>query len=155
MLDQFTYISLGLVRAPITTTGAQVASRIVLVWGAVFFFPSLAKSAAYSSMLFAWSVTEVIRYSYFVVTLSGYSPGFIKWLRYNTFFVLYPIGISSECWILYKAIEPARKRGEHYAWLLQFILLVYVPGELLLFSATSTSFANQRYLQDHIFFTHT
>jgi very-long-chain (3R)-3-hydroxyacyl-CoA dehydratase len=107
----------------------QVASRILLVWGIVFNFPWLAKSPAYSTMLIAWSVTEVIRYSYFALTLSGYSPGFISWLRYNAFFVLYPLGISSECWLIYKAIEPAKELRQEYTWLLQSILVIYIPGE--------------------------
>jgi len=124
----------GLVRAPVRTTVMQVASRFLLVWGVVDNFPSLAKSTAYSTMLIAWSVTEVIRYSFFVLTLSGYSPGFIGWLRYNTFFVLYPLGISSECVLVYKAIEPARKRGQEYAWALQLVLLVYIPGSYILFT---------------------
>jgi very-long-chain (3R)-3-hydroxyacyl-CoA dehydratase len=106
----------------------QVASRLLLVWGIVDNFPFLAKSAGYSSMLTAWSVTEVIRYSYFVLTLSGYLPGFISWFRYNTFFVLYPLGISSECWLIYKAIEPAKQLRQEYAWVLQLILFIYVPG---------------------------
>lgn len=107
----------------------QVASRLLLVWGVVDPFPGLAKSAVYSSMLVAWSVTEVIRYSYFVLNLSGYQPAFITWLRYNTFYVLYPMGISSECYMIYKAIEPARKLRQEYAWALQLILLIYIPGK--------------------------
>ena len=107
----------------------QVASRILLVWGIVNNFPFLAKSAGYSSMLIAWSVTEVIRYLYFVLNLSGFQPGFVTWLRYNTFYVLYPLGISSECWMIYKAIEPARRIGQEYVWALQLILLIYIPGK--------------------------
>jgi very-long-chain (3R)-3-hydroxyacyl-CoA dehydratase len=107
----------------------QVASRLALVWGVVNSFPFLAKSAVYSSMLIAWSVTEVIRYSYFVLTLSGYQPAFITWLRYNTFTVLYPMGISSECWMIYKAIAPAREWRQELAWGLQLLLLVYIPGK--------------------------
>jgi very-long-chain (3R)-3-hydroxyacyl-CoA dehydratase len=108
----------------------QVASRLLLVWGIVNNFPFLAKSAGYSSMLLAWSVTEVIRYSYFTLTLSGYSPAFISWLRYNTFFLLYPLGISSECWLIYKAIAPAKRLRQEYAWVLQLILFIYIPGKL-------------------------
>lgn len=118
-------------RAPIATTAMQVASRLLLVWPVVNNFPFLAKSPAYSSMLLAWSVTEVIRYSYFVFNLSGYSPRIITWLRYNAFFVLYPLGISSECWLIWEAIEPARNIRQEYAWALQFILFIYVPGRSL------------------------
>lgn len=99
-------------------------------------FPSLGRSAAYSSMLYAWSVTEVIRYSFFVVTLSGYQPGFIKWLRYNTFYFLYPLGISSECYLIYKGVQKAKESrkisyGQELAWLYQLILFIYIPGKML------------------------
>ncbi|RDL39673.1 uncharacterized protein BP5553_04013 [Venustampulla echinocandica] len=117
-LLEVVHAATGLVRAPISTTGMQVASRILLTWGVVNSFPSLAKSAVYSCMLVAWSVTEVIRYSYFTITLSGYAPKFITWLRYNTFYVLYPMGISIDTvylcsWIVYSvyAYDEAEKEG--------------------------------------------
>lgn len=40
------------------------------------------------------------------------------------------MGISSECWLIYKAIQPARELRAEYAWALQLILLIYVPGKL-------------------------
>lgn len=107
----------------------QVASRFLLVWGIVNNFPFLASSPFYSSMLTAWSVTEVIRYSYFVGSLSGYVPGFLQWLRYNTFFVLYPLGISSECKLVYDALGPAGIWSPWYKYYLVGVLAVYVPGE--------------------------
>lgn len=107
----------------------QVASRLLLVWGIIYNFHPLARSPAYSSMLTAWSVTEVIRYSYFVLNLSGYHSRVITWLRYNTFYVLYPMGISSECWLIYRAVTPAGKMRAEYAWALQLILIIYIPGE--------------------------
>ncbi len=119
-----------MVRAPVSTTAMQVSSRLLLVWGIVNNFPFLARSTAYSTMLVAWSITEVIRYSYFVIILSGYSPGLVTWLRYNTFYVLYPLGICSECWLIFKAIEPAKRIRVEYACVLQLILFIYVPGKL-------------------------
>ncbi len=107
----------------------QVSSRILLVWFIINPFPFLAKSSVYSSMLIAWSVTEVIRYSYFTLSLSGFLPEFWSWLRYNTFYVLYPMGISSECYLIWKAVEPAKELRQEYAWALQAILAIYVPGE--------------------------
>jgi very-long-chain (3R)-3-hydroxyacyl-CoA dehydratase len=102
-------------------------------------------------MLIAWSVTEVIRYSFFVVTLSGYSLGIISWLRYNMFFVLYPLGISSECWLVYKAIEPARKVRQEYAWLLQLTLFIYIPG---MYGASTLGEKLANILQDRISYLH-
>ncbi|KAI0994113.1 hypothetical protein K3495_g14070 [Podosphaera aphanis] len=124
----------GLVRAPISTTAMQVASRLLLVWVVVQPFPFVAKSPGYSSMLIAWSVTEVIRYSYFVCNLSGFNPGIVTWFRYNTFYVLYPLGISSECWLLSNAISPAGKLNSAFGWALQITRLIYIPGSYILFT---------------------
>ncbi|GAB7347136.1 hypothetical protein MBLNU459_g3260t1 [Dothideomycetes sp. NU459] len=112
-LAEVLHAAFGIVRAPLLTTLMQVASRFLLVWGIVDTFPhTTSRSPVYSSMLLAWSVTEIIRYSYFAVNLStGQVPRFLTWLRYNTFFVLYPLGISSECWLVYKAIQPAKRRN--------------------------------------------
>lgn len=116
-------------RAPIGTTLMQVASRLLLVWGIVNNFPFVAKSAGYSSMLFAWGVTEVIRYGFFVFTLSGFSPRILSWLRYNLFLILYPLGAGSEAFLIYKAVPAAKKMRQEYAWVLQLILFIYVPGK--------------------------
>ncbi|KAF2161324.1 hypothetical protein M409DRAFT_28361 [Zasmidium cellare ATCC 36951] len=131
------HAAIGLVRAPLFTTLMQVASRFLLVWGIVHNFPNTTarSSPFYSSMLIAWSVTEVIRYSYFALNLLyGKVPGFLTWLRYNTFFVLYPLGISSECWLVWKAIEPARTWNLAYEWVLKLVLFVYVPGAYILYT---------------------
>ncbi|KAH7170411.1 tyrosine phosphatase-like protein [Dactylonectria macrodidyma] len=125
---------LGVVRAPLLTTLAQVASRLLLVWPIVDVFPHLALEPWYSSMLIAWSVTEVIRYSFFTLGISGFQPWFLTWLRYSTFYVLYPIGITSECNLIWKAIEPARQLNSTYPWALYAILGIYVPGSILLFT---------------------
>jgi very-long-chain (3R)-3-hydroxyacyl-CoA dehydratase len=109
----------------------QVASRFLLVWIVIFYFPGLASaSKAYSSMLFAWSLTEVIRYSYFAVNLAyGSVPPFLTWLRYNMFFVLYPLGISSECWLVWLSRGAGVKRfGIAWDWFCRLVLFVYIPG---------------------------
>lgn len=133
-LLEVVHSAVGIVRAPIGTTLMQVSSRLLLVWGIVNNFPFVARSAGYSSMLFAWGVTEVVRYGFFVFTLSGYSPGILSWLRYNTFLVLYPLGAGSEAWLVYLATGPAKKIRQEYAWVLQLILFIYIPGFYILFT---------------------
>ena len=120
----------GIVRAPLLTTLMQIASRFLLVWLIAFPFPAqTSASPAYTTMLLAWSITEVIRYSYFVFVLSGTGvPKLWTWLRYNTFLVLYPLGVASECWLVWKAVKPAGKINELYDWGLKAVLGIYVPG---------------------------
>ena len=54
--------------------------------------------------------------------------------RYNTFFVLYPIGISCECWLIFKSIPFADQLDALYALAFRIILAVYVPGSYILYS---------------------
>ncbi|KAG9523961.1 PTPLA-domain-containing protein, partial [Aureobasidium melanogenum] len=128
-LLEVVHAAVGIVRAPLFTTLMQVASRILLIWGIVYPFPNtVAFSPVYSSMLIAWSVTEVIRYSYFAINLSaGSVPAIWMWLRYNTFFVLYPLGISSECWLVWLAATGPAKQYTGVREALFAILLIYIP----------------------------
>ncbi|THY99433.1 PTPLA-domain-containing protein [Aureobasidium pullulans] len=114
----------------------QVASRILLIWGIVTPFPNtVAFSPIYSTMLIAWSITEVIRYSYFAINLStGSVPAAWLWLRYNTFFILYPLGISSECWLVWLAASGPAKQYTGVREGLFAVLLIYVPGSYILFT---------------------
>jgi very-long-chain (3R)-3-hydroxyacyl-CoA dehydratase len=114
----------------------QVASRFLLVHLIAHPFPETTrKSPAYSTMLLAWSFTEVVRYSYFVFNLSGVGvPKLWTWLRYNTFLVLYPLGVASECWLVWRAISPASKENELFGYGLYAVLAIYVPGFYVLFT---------------------
>ncbi len=84
-------------------------------------------------MLVAWSITEVIRYTYFAIRQFGLSPPYwLHWLRYSSFTILYPIGISSEVAMILKAIMgPADSFAAWYPYALSAILLSYVPGKFL------------------------
>ena len=56
------------------------------------------------------------------------APPWLVWLRYNLFFVLYPVGILSEMRMVHLAIRPAEKVDGRLAWMLWGVLAVYVPG---------------------------
>lgn len=134
----------------------QVASRLLLVWGIAYPFPhSTAHSPAFAGMMVAWSVTEVIRYSYFVFLLSsGRIPAFLSWLRYNTFYVLYPLGISCECWLVYSATGPAAQVNPLIAYGLWAVLAVYVPGEWCPYFPIRLNFNADFIAGSYILYTH-
>ncbi|KAK2871933.1 hypothetical protein FQN49_002692 [Arthroderma sp. PD_2] len=153
----------GLVRASVVTTAMQVASRLLLVWGVMYAFSPFSpvlpifesqgtavnkyfllghgmRSAQLSDWgfigcLVAWGVTECIRYGFFVFQISGQGiPKFMLWLRYNTFFVLYPVGISSECFLIYLTVTNATSLLSVLRLAFVVILLVYIPGSYVLFT---------------------
>ncbi|KAI0168443.1 tyrosine phosphatase-like protein [Pestalotiopsis sp. NC0098] len=124
----------GIVRSDPVTAAAQVASRYVAVWAVQYPFPALCASPIYSSMLFAWSLTEVIRYSYLALKLAGSEPYAFLWVRYSSYLVLYPVGILSEMGMMYLALGPAgHKFGPPYqAFLLACLGLIWPAGAYIL-----------------------
>lgn len=100
------HAAFGIVRSPVFTTAAQVASRLLVVYGAleIGHTPSR-ESWFFVQMLVAWCLSELIRYSFYALNiLAGRPPSALAWLRYSAFLVLYPMGISGEILVLYQAI---------------------------------------------------
>jgi very-long-chain (3R)-3-hydroxyacyl-CoA dehydratase len=150
-LLEITHAAFGLVRAGLLTTMLQVASRILVVWLILGQYPEIVATRtawgsetagsttgpiALAGILMAWGITEIIRYGFFVwkTDISEQVPAALTWLRYNTFFVLYPIGITSECLLIYLATKPAAKEGLGIDWFLKAVLLIYIPGSYILYT---------------------
>ncbi|OVA10810.1 Protein-tyrosine phosphatase-like [Macleaya cordata] len=132
----------GLVRSPITATLPQISSRLHVTWGILWSFPQTRKHKLVSSLVISWSFTEIIRYSFFGMKEAlGFAPSWLLWLRYSTFLVLYPTGITSEIGLIYTALKYI-KGSEKYCirmpnkWNFSFdyfyaailTLLIYFPG---------------------------
>lgn len=127
----------GIVRSPVLTTAVQVSSRLLVVYGICQLLPESPANfhLAYISLSLSWSITEIIRYSYYASNLSGGVPGWLTWLRYTTFYVLYPSGVFSETYMIYLSLgEAERVVGTWYAWALKFILATYIPGFYMLYT---------------------
>eukprot|EP00730_Choanoeca_flexa_P018259 TRINITY_DN8871_c0_g3_i1.p1 TRINITY_DN8871_c0_g3~~TRINITY_DN8871_c0_g3_i1.p1 ORF type:complete len:779 (+),score=232.77 TRINITY_DN8871_c0_g3_i1:30-2366(+) len=97
---------LGLVRAKASTTFWQVLSRVILTWCVCWIDPRVMGTLQFFTMSLAWSVTEVIRYNwYWTKAMFGDAPYPLTWCRYSFFYVLYPLGVSSELACIWKAIS--------------------------------------------------
>ncbi|QLL33827.1 hypothetical protein HG536_0F01520 [Torulaspora globosa] len=130
--------ALGIVRSPLLTTCAQVASRLLVVLGIFQCVPDTeaAKTILYVTLLTAWSITEVVRYLFYFCTLcfKNGPPVPLTFLRYNLFLVLYPLGVASELLIIHSALPLAESTyGAPYKWALIAGMLAYVPGFPVLF----------------------
>ncbi|KAJ5934262.1 hypothetical protein N7466_003809 [Penicillium verhagenii] len=123
------HAALQITRSPVFTTFTQVFARSVQVWAINYAFPSAtAPSVAYTAMLLAWSSADTIRYLYFAIMQAGYPvPALLKWSRYSLFLALYPVGISSEWWLMYKATTIASNWA--VLGIFYFFLGLYVPGK--------------------------
>lgn len=55
-------------------------------------------------MVLAWAATEVVRYAFYALGLLGAEPRALAWLRYTTFYVLYPLGAGSEAFLIYATL---------------------------------------------------
>ncbi|KAB5547511.1 hypothetical protein DKX38_010917 [Salix brachista] len=105
----------GLVRSPITATLPQIGSRLYLTWVILYSVPEIQSHFLVTSLVISWSITEAsimskvtgvsIRYSFFgMKEVLGFAPSWLMWLRYSTFLLLYPTGISSEVGLVYFAL---------------------------------------------------
>lgn len=114
------------VKSPLMTTVTQVFSRVVLV----FVLEFVPESRKFGLILlgFAWSLTEVIRYSFYFIKLMGFqTPYALLWCRYSFFIFLYPMGVSGEvitlCYTLVKY-----RTNIIVVVVLVALILYYIPG---------------------------
>lgn len=133
------HVLLGFVRSPLPTTVIQVSSRLILVWGIVERFPYTHSSPLYTTMVLAWALTEVPRYAYYALSLVGCGvPAWLTWIRYSTFYVLYPIGAGSEALVMLSTI-PEWSGGKWETWGLENrvkagMVAIWVPGLWMMYS---------------------
>lgn len=99
-----------LIRSSPMTTAFQVGSRLMLVWGVVEPVVAVRAVPQFTTMVLAWSLTEIPRYFYFsVAALTSQVPFWVTVTRYSTFLPLYPLGAGSEWLTLYSALPYIEK----------------------------------------------
>uniref|UniRef100_A0ACD5VBP1 Uncharacterized protein n=1 Tax=Avena sativa TaxID=4498 RepID=A0ACD5VBP1_AVESA len=121
---------LGLVRSPVSATLAQIFGRMYVTWAILWSSPEAQSHILVTSLMLSWSITEVIRYPFFGMRETfGFAPSWLVWLRYNTFLVLYPIGMLSEVGLIFVAMPSMKTSGRYYLhYATTAILPLYVPG---------------------------
>lgn len=94
-----------MVRSPVSATLPQISSRLYVSWGILWSFPEVRSHILVSSLVISWSITEIIRYSFFGTREAfGSAPSCFLRLRYSTFLLLYPAGITSEVGLIYNSL---------------------------------------------------
>merc|ERR1711973_331572 len=131
---------LGLVPSSVMLTAFQVSSRIFVTWAIAHSIQPVQNLLGVPLFVFAWTTTEIVRYSFYLFTLLNRLPYVLQWCRYTFFFVLYPIGITGELLTIYAALPHVRKSGLYsvvmpnqaniafsYYHFLIFVMLSYIP----------------------------
>ncbi|KAI1716441.1 protein tyrosine phosphatase-like protein, PTPLA domain-containing protein [Ditylenchus destructor] len=92
-------------------------------------------------LLVAWSITEVVRYSFYALNLLKAVPHVLTWMRYTFFIALYPLGASGEVITMISALPEIGERkhftlempnalnfGFSFYCFVIFLCLIYIPG---------------------------
>ena len=138
MLLDVVHAATGLVRSAPATAAMQVASRVLVVTVLRTNATAPTTRLGLALILAAWCPTEVIRYTYYIAKDAAPArvPRAFTWLRYSTFFVMYPLGIAGELVILHASLAGYRAHAT-LAWLqyvVYAIFVIYVPGSVYLYS---------------------
>ena len=136
-LLEIAHALIGIVKAPLLPVTFQVGGRLAVVallesqYGHRIMADSRlgqVHQAAFYAMVIAWSYADIIRFSYFLSSKDTH--GWLTWFRYSAFVLLYPVGLTTEAWIVYFG---AVKQAQSPVWVVTawIWLGLYVPGEYL------------------------
>lgn len=118
------------VKSPVLSTAAQVASRLlVLVLINVFLVQGPMRPVTGHGILivsFAWSITELVRYSFYCLQLFGLQPRWLLWMRYSFFILLYPTGVTGEWLIILTPVVAHHLRLDPYFAFAIILALSYI-----------------------------
>ncbi|XP_075985304.1 3-hydroxyacyl-CoA dehydratase 1 [Anticarsia gemmatalis] len=131
---------IGLVPSGVAVVLPQVYSRVFLVCGCLMATESAPVSPGLPICILAWSITEIIRYAYYVLNILNAVPQPLLFLRYSTFLILYPIGITGELMCMYFSLDEVAEKqlltismpnawnaAFNYYYFLIFYMLLYIP----------------------------
>ncbi|XP_060068147.1 very-long-chain (3R)-3-hydroxyacyl-CoA dehydratase 2-like [Ylistrum balloti] len=134
------HCAFGLVRSNVVLTAFQVFSRVFLTWGVAYSVPQVQTTVGVFMFIFAWTITEIVRYSFYFSGLVGMIPYALQWCRYTFFLVLYPFGVTGELLTIYASLPYVKERGLYsvalpnsfnmsfsYYYFLICTMFVYIP----------------------------
>ncbi|ESN98978.1 hypothetical protein HELRODRAFT_67129, partial [Helobdella robusta] len=137
---EIVHAALGLVRSDPVITTFQISSRVFLLWGVANLVDESNKQVGFLMLLFAWTLTELIRYLFYLCALLNKVPYLLTYARYTLFIALYPIGVTGELLTIYNALPLVNERGIltislpnsfnisfSYCYFLIFVMLTYIP----------------------------
>ncbi|XP_010076276.1 PREDICTED: very-long-chain (3R)-3-hydroxyacyl-CoA dehydratase 2 [Pterocles gutturalis] len=139
-LLEILHCAFGIVPSSVVLTAFQVMSRVFLTWAVTHSVKEVQSEDSVLLFVVAWTITEIIRYSFYTFSLLNHLPYLIKWARYTLFIVLYPMGVSGELLTIYAALPFVRQSGlysislpnkynfsfDYYTFLI-LVMISYIP----------------------------
>lgn len=135
----------GLVRSSALNCAVQITSRISVLWVYLDMIDmkheSTKDTVGFPMLLFAWTITEIIRYSFYAHALLDIVSDGLAWCRYSFFIVLYPLGVAGELIVILASLPMIRDLeifsfplanaaniSFNFEYFTVFFMLGYVPG---------------------------
>jgi very-long-chain (3R)-3-hydroxyacyl-CoA dehydratase len=118
------------VKSPVLSTAAQIFSRIlVVVLINVFIHEgplSALAEAGLRMVTIAWGITELVRYSFYFLSLFDIQPYPLVWMRYSFFIILYPLGVTGEWMIIISPLVASHFAFSAYEVFVVFLAVSYL-----------------------------
>ncbi|MCW5909011.1 MAG: protein tyrosine phosphatase-like domain-containing protein [Chitinophagales bacterium] len=118
------------VKSPVGSTIAQIGSRLLVVVLLNFFIrePALPQltQAGIVIVSLAWGITELVRYSFYFLSLFNRQPYILLFMRYTFFIVLYPLGVTGEWFIFFHPLISNGITLSIYTFAILFIFIAYM-----------------------------
>jgi very-long-chain (3R)-3-hydroxyacyl-CoA dehydratase len=116
---------LGLVSGGWSSPLKQSLGRMWITYGVADYVPH---NRLMIPLAISWSLADIIRYLFYVTELLGVTPYVLKWLRYNAFLLLYPVGMATEIALVVDAWRNGKGFPQTHSSLYSILVLIFFAG---------------------------
>jgi len=106
---------LGFVNSSVFANLNQILGRNMVMWiylhTIVMANDSTKDTVGFPLLLFGWSLSELVRYLFYICALLDVSCDSVRWCRYSFFTFLYPIGGSGEFTVIRTSLPIIQEQG--------------------------------------------
>ncbi|CAH0399555.1 unnamed protein product [Chilo suppressalis] len=94
----------GYTRGGVLTPFLQISGRAMVLFVNIEAEPRMQTKPVVFYLFIIWSTVEVIRYPFYITQLYKKEIGFLTWLRYSIWIILYPLGFLCESVVILRNI---------------------------------------------------
>ncbi|KAM6306954.1 LOW QUALITY PROTEIN: very-long-chain (3R)-3-hydroxyacyl-CoA dehydratase-like [Podargus strigoides] len=132
---------IGLVRSPLIPTVVQIFGRNFILFVVLGSLEEMQSKPVVFFVFYFWSIIELFRYPYYMLSCIGIEWKPLTWLRYTTWIPLYPLGSLAEAVCIIQSIPVFSETGKfslglpnplnvtvQFSFLLQIYLIAFFLG---------------------------